>query len=342
MTALLAALLCALAAQSVGSDAPPAPPPLSPLLWRYDLDAAGEEARAAGKDLFVNFTGSDWCGWCHKLDAEVFSQPGFKQALSEEYLLVSLDFPRSQAAQALVPDAKRNRELARQHEVSAYPTILLMTADGDVYGRTGYREGGAEDYLEHLRALRAEGRPPLIAARELSDAYEAAPEEARPALVERSVALLEGARPGSAAARHLALVAAHALESAAADRAEGRERALRALLACDHASEAQLELARELDPRNAKGLLELAVHTELLRVKDESGVRRLLSRIDELDSFGPIRDRRAAKDLYASAAQWKRSFGRDPAASRKFAAKALPYATEDEALKKQLEGLLRG
>ena len=340
MSTLVGATLCVLMVQTAAPQEET--PPLSPLLWRYDFDAACEEARSAGKDLFVNFTGSDWCGWCLKLDAEVFSQPGFKQALSSDYLLVSLDFPRTPAAQALVPDAKRNRELARQYEVGAYPTLLLMTADGDVFGRTGYREGGASEFLSHLEDLRRKGRPPLVAARELAAAIDEASASERAPLVERAVTLLEASVSGSAAARHLARVAEHALQPSAEAPADLFERALRALLASGHSTEPQLARARQHDPLNERGLLELAAHAELLRVRDEAQVREVLARIDELDALGPIRDPAVAKDLYSSAAKWKRTLGRDAAASRRYAAKALPLAGGDEELRKMLEGLLRG
>ncbi|MGZ4982896.1 MAG: thioredoxin family protein, partial [Chthoniobacterales bacterium] len=46
--------------------------------WLTDLKQAQEEAKTNNKLLLLNFTGSDWCGWCIKLDREVFSQPAFK------------------------------------------------------------------------------------------------------------------------------------------------------------------------------------------------------------------------------------------------------------------------
>ena len=44
----------------------------SPPHWYADFDKATAAAEKEGKDLLVDFTGSDWCGWCIRLDEEVF------------------------------------------------------------------------------------------------------------------------------------------------------------------------------------------------------------------------------------------------------------------------------
>src|SRR4029077_18285699 len=62
--------------------------------WLHDYNKAQEEAKANHKLLFLNFTGSDWCGWCIKLDKDIFSQPQFKNYAHDNLVLVELDFPR--------------------------------------------------------------------------------------------------------------------------------------------------------------------------------------------------------------------------------------------------------
>ena len=59
--------------------------------WIADFDEAVKLAKAEKKDLFVDFTGSDWCGWCKKLDAEVFSKEEFLTAAKKSFVLVALD-----------------------------------------------------------------------------------------------------------------------------------------------------------------------------------------------------------------------------------------------------------
>lgn len=121
--------------------------------WTDDYDKALERAKAEGKPLLLNFTGSDWCGWCVKLDQEVFSTGPFKAYAREHLVLVTLDFPR----QKKIPQRTRsqNERLAKQFGVRGYPTIYLTDPEGNVLGRTGYLDGGPENYVEHLKTILA-------------------------------------------------------------------------------------------------------------------------------------------------------------------------------------------
>src|SRR6187455_3462039 len=98
--------------------------------WVADFDKAVEQAKKEHKDLLVDFTGSDWCSWCVRLHEEVFSHDDFLAAAQKDYVLVSLDYPHGEEAKAKVPNAARNDELAKQHKIGGFPTVLLMTADG--------------------------------------------------------------------------------------------------------------------------------------------------------------------------------------------------------------------
>lgn len=118
--------------------------------WHTDFDQALKTAGESGKDLLVDFSGSDWCGWCKKLDKEVFSHEEFLNKVQENYLLVLLDFPRNKT----VPNAERNQELSNRFKVKGFPTVLLLDPTGRPYARTGYQEGGPEAYLSHLAGLK--------------------------------------------------------------------------------------------------------------------------------------------------------------------------------------------
>lgn len=122
--------------------------------WMTDFPAAQAQAKAEGKPLLLDFTGSDWCGWCIRLDREVFSQAAFKEFAASELVLVELDFPRGKKQSAEV--RAQNEALAAKYGIEGFPTLILLSPAGGVVGRTGYREGGAEAYVEHLKALLAE------------------------------------------------------------------------------------------------------------------------------------------------------------------------------------------
>ena len=124
-----------------------------------DFDAALKKAAAEKKTVLALFTGSDWCIWCKRLEGEVLSQKAFSDEVGKTFVPVFLDFPSDKS---LVKEetAKRNGELSRKYAVRGYPTVLLLDAKGEVLGQTGYRQGGPEKYLAHLKGLVQNG--PLL------------------------------------------------------------------------------------------------------------------------------------------------------------------------------------
>ena len=125
-------------------------------LWIQDFAAAKARAKAEKKDLLVDFTGSDWCGWCIKLDDEVFGEEAFQAEAPKHFVLVKLDYPRDKSILTEEIIAQ-NAALQATYAIQGFPTILLMTADGDVYGQTGYQEGGPEPYNKMLAEMKAKG-----------------------------------------------------------------------------------------------------------------------------------------------------------------------------------------
>ena len=117
--------------------------------WMTDMNAAMKLSAKTGKPILVDFSGSDWCGWCVKLDREVFSKTAFKAFAKKNLILVLLDFPRRKAMSAKLK--KQNRALAAKYKIRGYPTVLLLDSKGNIIVRTGYRSGGAPKYIEFLK-----------------------------------------------------------------------------------------------------------------------------------------------------------------------------------------------
>lgn len=140
-------------------------PALAAPKWYTDLDEAKAVAVKENKPLLVDFTGSDWCGYCIKLHAEVFDKPEF-EAFAKNYVLVELDFPSKKPQPA--EEKAKNKATQAKFAVSGFPTVLLIDAkSGEAYGRqSGYGPGtGPKAYLEKLSAFKntAEGRAALVA-----------------------------------------------------------------------------------------------------------------------------------------------------------------------------------
>jgi thioredoxin-related protein len=120
--------------------------------WMTSYEEGQQEAKANNKLVLLDFTGSDWCGWCVLLDREVFSKPKFKEYASKNLVLVELDFPKTKP----VSDAtrKQNLRLAQRYQIQGFPTIIVLNGDGEVVGEFGYVKGGPDAFIAVLEKLR--------------------------------------------------------------------------------------------------------------------------------------------------------------------------------------------
>lgn len=119
--------------------------------WGRDFDAALQESRRTGRPVLADFTGSDWCGWCQRLSAEVFQTSEFRDWADENVVLLELDFPR--AGNQDPAEKRRNAELAERYGVRGFPTIVFLDAEGEKLGELGYVRGGPGPWLERARAV---------------------------------------------------------------------------------------------------------------------------------------------------------------------------------------------
>ncbi len=123
------------------------------LKWETSFEQASQIAMKTKKPLLMFFTGSDWCGWCIRLQNEVLKKPEFAAWAKDNVVLLELDFPRR--SPQLPEIQKQNMELQQVFDVRGYPTIWFATPtkkDGktnlEKLGSTGYVAGGPEKWLE--------------------------------------------------------------------------------------------------------------------------------------------------------------------------------------------------
>ena len=123
------------------------------LKWETNLDKAAAVSMKTKKPLFLFFTGSDWCGWCMRLQKEVLNTPEFAAWAKDNVILVEVDFPRR--SPQLPETQKQNNELQQIFQVQGYPTVWFSTPtkkDGkinlDKIGSIGYVAGGPSKWLE--------------------------------------------------------------------------------------------------------------------------------------------------------------------------------------------------
>ena len=100
--------------------------------WVTDFEEAKAKATAEGKAILINFTGSDWCGYCIRMKGAVLDTPEFENYAADKFVLLEIDIPRRKQVDADVMAARR--ELCRRYDVSGFPTFAVVSETGEVLG----------------------------------------------------------------------------------------------------------------------------------------------------------------------------------------------------------------
>ncbi len=119
--------------------------------WETDFEAAKKIAAEKNLPILADFSGSDWCGWCIKLDKEVFSKDVWKAYAKDNVVMFLADFPRASGQSDALKE--QNKALSEKYGIRGFPTVLLLKADGTVIEKTGYQRGGPEAYVKHIKSL---------------------------------------------------------------------------------------------------------------------------------------------------------------------------------------------
>ena len=119
--------------------------------WLTDYVKALAQAKAENKPMLIDFTGSDWCGWCMKLDREVFSVQDFKSYAAQKLVLLKIDFPRRKTLPAA--ETAQNQKLSNQYRIQGFPTIIVLKPDGSKAGELGYMPGGPKAFISELEKV---------------------------------------------------------------------------------------------------------------------------------------------------------------------------------------------
>jgi thioredoxin-related protein len=117
------------------------------LKWYTDVKEAITVSNKEKKPLLLFFTGSDWCGWCIRLQKEVLKTPEFNKWAQENVVLVELDFPRRTAQSDEIK--KQNNELQQVFGIQGFPTVYFVNGKTNFegLGSTGYVAGGPAAWI---------------------------------------------------------------------------------------------------------------------------------------------------------------------------------------------------
>jgi len=126
--------------------------------WMTDWEAAKAESKKSGKPILINLTGSDWCGWCIRIEKKVFSTDTFQEFAKEHLVLMEADFPRKKEQPAELK--KQNEALKKQYLAGGYPTVWLLDAEGGKLSKDlGEFGDDPEKWVEMLGGLVAKHQP---------------------------------------------------------------------------------------------------------------------------------------------------------------------------------------
>jgi protein disulfide-isomerase len=131
--------------------------------WITNYDKAVEQAKTDGKAILLDFTGSDWCGWCMKMKKESLDTPAFKDYAAKNLILVEVDFPQNKFQSDTLK--RQNEQLKTQYKANGFPTFVLVDATGKELGRqVGYLPGGPQVFITKLNTFHAPAAGPATAS----------------------------------------------------------------------------------------------------------------------------------------------------------------------------------
>lgn len=117
--------------------------------WQTDFAAAQAAAKKDDKAILLDFTGSDWCGWCIKMKKDSLDQKAFQEFADKKLVLLEVDFPNNKKQTDAVK--KQNEDLQKRYQVEGYPTFVLVDGDGKELGRhVGYLKGGPSAFVQKI------------------------------------------------------------------------------------------------------------------------------------------------------------------------------------------------
>lgn len=119
--------------------------------WYDNYEAASQASRDQSKPMVLFFTGSDWCGWCHKLESESLDTKEFSDAVGDKFIFVKLDYPMKRKLDEKTTAS--NQELKKRYDVRGFPTLIILDRNQKQIGVTGYKAGGGRQYGEHLNSM---------------------------------------------------------------------------------------------------------------------------------------------------------------------------------------------
>lgn len=123
-------------------------------LWQTDIDEAKQIAAAKNQKIILVFQGSDWCAPCMKLEKEIWNSEEFINYSKDHFVLLKADFPRKKVNSLTKEQQQKNNQLAEKYnDQGFFPLVLVLNKDGEVIGKTGYKNVTPKEYIAILESF---------------------------------------------------------------------------------------------------------------------------------------------------------------------------------------------
>ncbi len=93
------------------------------------FDEGMEKAKASHKKVLVDVY-TEWCGWCAKMDTEVYTDPGVKDYLSTNFVIIKMNAEGNGKVHYKGQEYSPG-QLAAAFGVKGYPATLFLREDSE-------------------------------------------------------------------------------------------------------------------------------------------------------------------------------------------------------------------
>lgn len=260
----------------------------------------------------------------------------FYTAAQNDFVLVSLDFPQGEEAKAAVPNPQRNDELMAKYGVQGFPTVMIVSATGEAYGQTGYKDLDPADYLADVATIRDTGKKALVAVRELEAEF--ADAEDKVAVAVRAAGELSKMEAGSPAIAGYAAIARQGI--ALTQEPAVKIDLLRAAVMATGATEDDIKLIADWDPKNEHGLMVMVVISKMNSLGSIEDLPVFVDLAEKLHATGNVTADEDSRSIYITCAFFCAQYLDDEANAKVWAQRATDLGGLDERMQEVVDGIL--
>ena len=113
--------------------------------WYFDYETAREQAFRTQKDVLLVFEGSSWDEVSNQLKADILDKDRFLKAIGKNYVPCRLDIPLDDGETTFSEQQEKNLEIYQIFAIPEVPTILVLTANNQIYDTIPYTTGTTYD-----------------------------------------------------------------------------------------------------------------------------------------------------------------------------------------------------